>query len=391
MSSSQYYTMIRVKDHKYNLRLRLVMHARSHGIRDAARCYGCSRNTVRKWLRRYEQGGRSGLKELSRAPHHCPHKTKTKVERKVLAVRKRSGYGGERLVREFRLPCSAGAAKRILRQNNKTRKRRRKHQTKNDLRAVKAKLAAFEHFQMDTKPLFDIPEYYPYIKQLGLPLHQYSIREVPTGAVFVSYASELSTTYACLCAKRFLQHLRKCGRDLSKVHIYTDNGSEFGGGEKRERELGFHALVEKQFGAHHHFNPPATPNANADVESFHNLVQTEFFERERFESTSQFLAAITTYQNYFNLARPISTKGYRTPLEVLNDKDKRLTEKLLLLNPVLLDTLFSELFNKLAPRASPLDHDVPIFPARQLSSPQGLAPRCSATPWAILHRPLSGT
>jgi transposase len=357
--------MIRVKDHKYNLRLRLVMYARSHSIRAAVRQFDCSRNTVRKWLRRYEQGGRAGLRELSRAPHSCPHKTCDKIEKKVLKARKRSGFGGERLVREFGLNCSGGAAKRILRQNKLTRKPRRKHQTKNDLRAVKAKLEAFTHFQMDTKPLYDIPEYYPYIERFGLPRHQYSIREVPTGAVFVSYATELSTTYACLCVKRFLQHLRQCGTDLSKVHIYTDNGSEFGGGEKRERKIGFHALVEKQFGATHHFNPPATPNANADVESFHNLVQKEFFERERFTSKRQFLLAAATYQNYFNLARPISTKSYRTPLEVLNDKDKHLSEKLLLLNPVFLDKLFSRLFNQLAPRASPLDHDVPILPARE--------------------------
>jgi len=308
MSLSEYYSMIRVKDHKYNLRLRLVMHARSHGIRDAARCYRCTRNTVRKWLRRYESNQRAGLREMCTAPHICPHKTSDKIEKKMLKARKRSGFGRERLVREFGLPCSAGAAKRILRQNKLTRKPRRKHQTKNDLRAVKAKLKAFEHFQMDTKPLYDIPEYYPYIKPLGLPKHQYSIREVPTGAVYVSYATELSTTYACLCVKRFLQHLRRCGKDLCKVHIYTDNGSEFGCSEKRERERGFHALIEKQFGANHHFNPPATPNANADVESFHNLVQKEFFERQRFTSKKQFLHAVTTYQNYFNLARPISTK-----------------------------------------------------------------------------------
>jgi transposase len=365
MSSSKYYTMIRAKDHKYDLRLRMVCFASSHGIHATARRFDCSRNTVRKWLRRYQRGGRSGLREVSRAAHTCPHKTSDKIEKKVLKARKRSGFGGERLVREFGLPCSAGAAKRILRQNKLTRKPRRKHQAKNDLRKVKAKLPAFEHFQMDTKPLFDIPEYYPYIKPLGLPRHQYSIREVPTGAVFVSYASELSTTYACLCLKRFLQHLRQCGKNLADVHIYTDNGAEFGGGEKRERERGFHALVEKQLGATHHFNPPATPNANADVESFHNLVQKELFERELFESREQFISAVTTYQNYFNLARPISTKGYRAPLQVLNDKDPRLSEKLLLLNPVFLDTLFDRLFNKLAPRASPLDHDVPILPERR--------------------------
>ena len=368
MSSGTYYSMIRTKDHKYDLRLRLVLWAKSKGIWAAQRHFRCSRNTVRKWLRRYEEEGRSGLRELSRAPHHCPHKTPEKVERKVLEARRRSGFGGERLVREFGLACSGGAAKRILRQHKLTRKRRRKHKVKNDLRKVKAKLAAFEHFQMDTKPLFDIPQYYPYIKPLGLPRHQYSIREVPTGAVFVSYASELSATYACLCIKRFIEHLHRCGKDLSKVHIYTDNGAEFGGGEKRERDRGFHALVEKQLGANHHFNPTATPNANADVESFHNLIQKELFERESFNSKQDFLAKVTSYQNYFNLARPISTKGYRTPLQVLTAKDHTPREKLLLLEPVFLDTLFDKLFKATFPRASPLGHDVPILPAGGLVS-----------------------
>jgi len=119
-------------------------------------------------------------------------------------------------VREFGLDRSGGAANRILHQHKLTRKHRRKHKSKNELREVKVKLAAFDHFQTDTKPLFDIPEYYPSIVHLSLPRHQYSIREVPTGPVFVSYVSELSTTYACLCIKRFLEHLRRCGKDLSK-------------------------------------------------------------------------------------------------------------------------------------------------------------------------------
>ena len=157
-----------------------------------------------------------------------------------------------------------------------------------------------------------------------------------------------------------------CGKDRADIHLYTDNGAEFGGGEKRERDRGFHALVEKQLGANHHFNPPATPNANADVESFHNLIQKELFERETFTSKQDFLAKVTSYQHYFNLARPISTKAYRTPLQVLTAKDHTPCEKLLLLQPVFLDTLFDKLFKATFPRASPLGHDVPILPALRL-------------------------
>ena len=58
MSPAPYYTMIRSKHHKFDLRL--VIQAKEHGICHAARSFGCSRNTVRKWLRRFEHHGRRG-------------------------------------------------------------------------------------------------------------------------------------------------------------------------------------------------------------------------------------------------------------------------------------------------------------------------------------------
>lgn len=36
--------------------------------------YGVSRRVGYKWLARYEEEGRRGLKDRSRAPHHCPHR-----------------------------------------------------------------------------------------------------------------------------------------------------------------------------------------------------------------------------------------------------------------------------------------------------------------------------
>ena len=73
MASLRYYDMTRAPDHKYFLRLQLVLHARRHGIHATARAFGCSRNTVRLWLRRFEHGGRSALVERSRYPLELPH------------------------------------------------------------------------------------------------------------------------------------------------------------------------------------------------------------------------------------------------------------------------------------------------------------------------------
>ena len=58
--------MTRSKDHRFDLRLHLVPHALTHGIHATARAFGTSRNTVRKWLRRFQDEGPQGLKDRSR-------------------------------------------------------------------------------------------------------------------------------------------------------------------------------------------------------------------------------------------------------------------------------------------------------------------------------------
>jgi transposase-like protein len=41
----------------FDYRLRLVTHARQHGIKATARAFRTTVPTVRKWLRRYQQQG----------------------------------------------------------------------------------------------------------------------------------------------------------------------------------------------------------------------------------------------------------------------------------------------------------------------------------------------
>ena len=57
-------------------RLQFVRDAMSDHFTMAALCarYGVSRRIGYKWLARYEEEGRPGLADRSRAPHHCPHR-----------------------------------------------------------------------------------------------------------------------------------------------------------------------------------------------------------------------------------------------------------------------------------------------------------------------------
>ena len=75
---ARYFDLVREMKNAYNHRLRLVESARQRGIKPTARLFA---TTVRKWLRRYQQHGPSGLVELSGAQHHQPRKTPPLADR----------------------------------------------------------------------------------------------------------------------------------------------------------------------------------------------------------------------------------------------------------------------------------------------------------------------
>jgi transposase len=332
--------MIRSKDHRFDLRIHLVRLAILKGIREATRRFRCSRKTVRKWLRRYQADGVSALSERSRAPKSCPHKTSPDQEREVLRQRARTpGFSAARLKREFGLFPSVGAIARILRQKGLTRKRKRKHQTKRDLRAIKAKYPPLRRFQIDVKYLNDLPHYWPYYQSKGFPRFQYTTRDIRTGATFLAFANEISVTYAELTARRLMTHLKAYGIDPAEVVVQTDRGSEFDGQAVHKNDRGFTYTIEQGFKAQHRLIPPHHPNANADVESFHSLEEPEFFDIESFKSPRDFWEKITTYQNYFNFARLNSYKWNLAPIDILRNAAPDISPRVLLLPPINLATL----------------------------------------------------
>src|ERR1700676_5445250 len=114
VTSGRYFDLVREMKNTYNRRLRLVEYVRERGIKPTARLFGTSTLTVRKWWRRYQQHGLSGLQEHSRASHRHPLKTAPQIEQQVIALRHRlPTFGAARLRREFDLPLSHMAMQRI--------------------------------------------------------------------------------------------------------------------------------------------------------------------------------------------------------------------------------------------------------------------------------------
>ena len=332
----RYFELVREMKNAYNLRLRLVESARQRGLQPTARLFATTVPTVRKWLRRYQQQGPSGLLERSRAPHRQPRKTSPAIEQQGVELRKMlPTFGARRLIREFELPLSHRALERIWRAQGLLRKRRRKYQRKQDLAAIKATWSLFQQISADTKDLDDIPHYWPQAQALGLPAIQYTAREVRCGLLFWAFAERRTAAASAVFAARIQQHLDRYGISLRDLVWQTDNGSEFiGGHDPHGKPTGFPAEMRD---SQHVRIPPAAHTYQSDVETVHRLEEDEFFDLESFSSRGDFLAKVYTYQLYFNLARPNSHKENLTPWQIIQRLAPRSPLQLCLLPPVFLD------------------------------------------------------
>ena len=194
------------KDRRFTTRKAIVHEALEDGIKPTARRWNMSKNTVRSWIRRFQEEGNDGLMDRRSGPKSIPHKTPIAVETQIVAIRKKAPcYGARRLKYFFQLTPSIGAIQRIIHDRGLTRKVRRHHQKKNDLREVKAKYKAGEKLQMDIKYLTDIPPYWEMMQRLKLPRFQYTVRDVKSGMLFLGFADEISELHAERMAKHVLQ------------------------------------------------------------------------------------------------------------------------------------------------------------------------------------------
>jgi len=326
-SPARYFDLVRDMKHPYNHRLRLVESAKHRGIKATARLFATTVPTVRKWLRRFQQHGPSGLTEQSRARLHQPQKTPPALEAQLLELRNiLPTFGARRLQREFDLPVGHSAMERIWREHGLMKKRRRKYQRKQDLAHIKAQWALFQQISADTKDLDDIPHYWPQAQALGLPAIQYTARDVRSGLLFWSFAEKRSASASAVFASRIQQHLERFGVSLRDLVWQTDNGGEFKGDFPA-------ALGDSQ----HVRIPPAAHTFQSDVETVHRLEEDEFFDLESFSSRGEFLAKVHTYQLYFNLARTNSHKDNLSPWQIIERLAPRLPLELCLLPPVFLD------------------------------------------------------
>lgn len=73
---------------------------RERPVAELSREYGISRKTAHKWLKRFQEHGRAGLTERSRAPHHSPQAIDERTAAAIIAEREKRPRWGARKIRQ---------------------------------------------------------------------------------------------------------------------------------------------------------------------------------------------------------------------------------------------------------------------------------------------------
>jgi transposase InsO family protein len=290
-----------------------VFEAVEAGMTVTAACaaFRVSRRFYYRWLPRWRAQGRDGLLDASSRPHTSPQRLSLEQEAIVAALRRRTGWGADRLGAWLGLP--AATCGRVLHRQGLIERRkdptpvvRYEHERPGDL------------VHLDTKKLGRI---------VGGPRHRATgdRRDRTRGAGWevmhvaiddatrLVYAEILPDERATTTTRFTLRAVRWFATQGVPVHrILSDNGSPY---------------VSRCFGRalrrlriKHSRTRPYRPCTNGKVERWIRTALSECLYLEVFASTEGRRLALSRFIGYYNGVRPHLGLGGRTPRQRLGEK-----------------------------------------------------------------------
>ena len=328
MCPKLYYTLIRSEKPKHDMRKKLIQHALKHGIRDSARTFGCSRNTVRRWLRRYQAEGH--VQERSRRPKCSPNRLSPEQEEHIVVARKRTGYGPHRLSDYLRrtegIDISPWTIRNVLQRHGLVRKCTKRRSCYPAHWALERGGKPFTFVQADVKDVHDKgtlgTERTTHLSRLGLPRYQWTFLDAHSRVRFLAYSHELTLHGGLVFLSLCVRWVRAYGvvRENDIVQIQTDWGVEFGG-DNPQNVLRLNREVFEALGARLCRYPKGRKQYNGRVERSHRTDDEEFYMPTllNVRGIDDYLQLAYQWVTFYNLHRPhygAAMEG-RTPMEQL--------------------------------------------------------------------------
>ena len=263
--------------------------------------FGISRRTLFRWLHCYRRAGLSGVIPAPRRPRGCPRQTPVWLERAILAVRLRTGWGVERIAQELGhlgLRVGHNAVYGVLERRGmkvplvrRSRKAgfRYQRETPNEL------------WHMDVKGPFHLPG---------------------VGAV---YGFAILDDCSRFCVAATLATDRRMDTAIALLNqavstwgaprqLMSDNGSEFVAIGNRAASRFLRRLGE--LGIEHLPIKLRTPETNGKIERFWLTLDEEFLMRVAISTLAGGREALADYLLQYNFHRRHSALSYHAPAEV---------------------------------------------------------------------------
>ena len=334
---------------KYQARKMLIeTYQKTGSIKKTAYLWGTSRNVVRKWVRRWEERREEGLLDLSRRPNNSPKKVSEEIEKKVIEIRKKTGYGKRRisyfLWKQEKIRLSESTVGKILRRNNLT-ERKKKRKVFYPAIWVYDQKKPFQLAQVDTKDIYDKgtlgTEIYTHLWRNKLPRYQWTFLEGKTRLRFLCYSYKIHQTNGLAFVILVMSWIRAFGIE-EEVLWQEDWGQEWGGDnpwklEKLDKEY------YRPLGARLKKCPKGRKGYQGRVERSHGIDDEEFYLPNLLEITNEeeFLNFGRKWIYWYNTGRPHfgDKMNGKTPYEKLKESGYNLPIEFCAFPPVILDKI----------------------------------------------------
>ncbi len=257
--------------------------------------YGISRKTGYKWLGRFDEAGRQGLQDRSRAPHRCPHRIADEVAEVICdARRQHPSWGPEKLLAwlaprrpDLVLPAVSTAGDLLARRGLIPKRRRRRHYAHPGVVPI-ATREPNDLWTADFKGHFRTRD--------GVYCYPLTVADQHTRYLLACHG--LPSTKGHGARAVFDRLFREYGLPRA---IRTDNGVPFA-------TTGLHGLSQLnvwwlRLGIQHQRIRPASPQENGAHERMHKTLKREALRPPRANLSSQ-QRAFTAFRRLYNEERP---------------------------------------------------------------------------------------
>jgi transposase InsO family protein len=275
-------------------------------VGEAAIAFGVTRQSIYRWMARYEEGGLPALGERSHRPRSCPHQMPARLEAEVVEMRRvHPHWGPVRLVDQLRRrggrnpPSHMAVYRALVRHGLIEANERRK------------RLPAYKRWER------------------GRPMELWQMDVV--GGLLLDDGTECKILTGiddhsrfCVCCGVVIRATARpvCGLFAQALHrhgvpeeILTDNGKVFSNRlGLKPTEVLFDKICREN-GISHRLTAPHSPTTTGKIERFHRTLRTEFLRGQRFPSLDIAQKQLGDWVVEYNTERPHRSLSMATPAE----------------------------------------------------------------------------